>query len=44
MGGSAVNPVDHQSTRHSRGAGAYAFVPSGRVHIRGHSWEYHSWD
>jgi hypothetical protein len=39
MGGSAVNPVDHQSTRHSRGAGAYALV-----HIRGHSWEYHSWD
>jgi Spy/CpxP family protein refolding chaperone len=32
MGGHAVNPVDHRSTR--RGAGAYAFVPPARAHTR----------
>jgi|HubBroStandDraft_6_1064221.scaffolds.fasta_scaffold1602790_1 hypothetical protein len=34
MGGRAVNPVDHLSTR---GHGAYAYVPSRRVH-REHFW------
>jgi Spy/CpxP family protein refolding chaperone len=38
MGGHAVNPVDHLSTR--RGARAYALVPPARVHTRGHSAEY----
>ena len=33
MGGRAVNPVDHLSTRHARG-GAYAFVRPARVHTR----------
>jgi len=29
MGGNAINPAVHRSTRHSRGA--YAFVPSSRA-------------
>jgi Spy/CpxP family protein refolding chaperone len=37
MGGPAVNPVQHLSTRYSRGA--YAYVPPGRMHIR-RSWHW----
>jgi hypothetical protein len=37
MGGRAVNPIDHFSTRHGRGA--YAFVRPGRVHIR-RAWQW----
>jgi hypothetical protein len=39
MGGPAVNPIHHLSTRHARGVGAYAFVPPGRVHTHSHSAE-----
>ncbi len=37
MGGHAVNPVDHLSTRHARGA--FAYVRPGRTHIR-RSWQW----
>jgi Spy/CpxP family protein refolding chaperone len=41
MGGSAVNPVHHLSTRNARGT--YAYVPPSRVHIRSRSWD-RSWE
>jgi Spy/CpxP family protein refolding chaperone len=36
MGGHAVNPVDHLSTRYAHAGGAYAFVRPARVHTRNH--------